>query len=439
MANDTICILFNYKNRAKLPIYGDTIIIPETIDGESVMEWCRLSDHYNCDCLRVRDRIRKVVVKCPYLSIVGSLQDFHNLEEIEIHGKVDIENSGIEDCKKFKRITIGKEVPIRDLKTLMSRRYFIKEMKFIESVPVYPERLFKDYLILEPSWVLQEGLVYIKNEAFYGCKRFVDVKLPKSLRCLHINAFKGCTNIESFRINSLINIEGSNSLYWNRKRKEALLSDSNDVTVYCPLDYPINYLKKHLNPNVKIVEDGVINPGVNLRNSSKKMKLLGIGGIRDIPENFDMLVQSLELIDEEVWKRQLINEVINVVQINYAQCERIIGDGLFFVKVKINMPIYEDDIYKKILSYNSKYMFKQAKFKDSKVILEFVILDWDSNEHKVSNKPKGFEISLLVDRNAILKEIQGDWEYWASSISSRCNGIDEQLLVLMTHSRLIYD
>lgn len=433
---DTVCIGFNQVKQSKLPVYGDVLIIPNKIDDEGVIEWHRLKEHSNCGCFNIYKRIRKVVIKSSYIQIKGVFKDFINLEEIELHGKADIQHSGIENCKNFKRITFGKGCMIKDFKELKPIKHSIKEIRFIGSRSIYLDELFKDYKSLEPSWVLHEGLIYIGRKAFGDCKNFVDVNLPKSLRCMNITAFKGCNNIKNFRINSLVNLEGTSYLHYRDDDKEFLLENSSDATVYCPLDYPINFLKKHLNPRVKIVEDGIINPGVSRRTLMEKVKILGIKGVRDIPETVDLLIQSLELMDEEAWKRQVIREVVNVVELDYYQSERIVGDGAFFVKIKVKKPEYEHMTYRELILYNLKGEFREAIIKGERVRLIFESV---SREGEEKSNIRGFELELLLDKKAILRELKGKSQYWISTLFWVNNCVEERLLEITPHLRLIYN
>ncbi|MBR3764110.1 MAG: leucine-rich repeat protein [Clostridia bacterium] len=50
--------------------------------------------------------------------------------------------------------------------------------------------------------VLEEGVVTIKEDAFYGCKGITEVILPSTLKTIESSAFSGCTNLHTLRINA---------------------------------------------------------------------------------------------------------------------------------------------------------------------------------------------------------------------------------------------
>lgn len=101
-----ICLGFNDDKVAKLKVVDDVLELPDTIEGKRVYEWYALSDYY-CGRFNAKDKVRKIIINGDYtVKLMYFLGDFPNLEILEVTGNIDWTKSGIDQCKKLKRLVI---------------------------------------------------------------------------------------------------------------------------------------------------------------------------------------------------------------------------------------------------------------------------------------------------------------------------------------------
>lgn len=110
--------------------------------------------------------------------------------------------------------------------------------------------------------------------------------------------------------------------------------------------------------------------------------------------------------------------------------------GHFFVKIKVKKPEYEHMTYKELILYNLKGEFREAIIKGERVRLIFESV---SREGEEKSNIRGFELELLLDKKAILRELKGKSQYWISTLFWVNNCVEERLLEITPHLRLIYN
>lgn len=419
---------FNYTAETKLPVIDGVLEIPKFVDGIIVRDWSKPIKYTNDYNKKALNSVRKIILHPHIIRLMGVLSDFPNLEELEIKNEAELVFSGIESCMNLRRLTINKYTSLIKLKDILRIIPNLQELKMSYIPSIYVQEQFANCKRLKPSWVLQEGVEYIQARVFKNCKDFINVKLPKSLRYLNMYAFSGCENIRDFKINSIFVFDGEEGYKWRGETFKEFLNDSPIATVYCPVDYPINYLKRHLNPMVKIVEEGRINVSTRRDHLLKKFKALGEERfIRDIPKNIDELLWALDLMDDGAWRVQVINEVNSVVNCVYNYGERIVGDGLFFVKIKVEAPLVKrGEIEVQDISYSG--LCKESFIKGKKCVSVYEAL----MKNLVG---KEFGLEFLIDKQEIIKRIKSKYNNreWVDVSIERGNGVDEAILRIIPH------
>lgn len=307
-------MLFNDNEIVKLPVNNGTLEIPKFLNGKRIMIWEILTDHYDCDCWFTAEKVKKIIIHAYNLEINDAFSQFENLEELEIYEDVKtLSYSGLHKCRKLKKLTIGRNCSTNTLADIIKYARNIHELRIYGVRNHYSDYMFSDCINLNPSCVINEGLKGIFEGAFKNCKSFIHVNLPKSLKLIHLDAFKGCENIKTLRINSLVGFKDPFYIEGSRVR---LLDNSPKAVVYHPEGYPVNYLVKHLSDNITIEKKGTLNLPAS-RFSASSLKVLGYKCIQDIPGNKDDLVLSLRYMNDGIWRIYLINEIDTTIRSNF--------------------------------------------------------------------------------------------------------------------------
>jgi hypothetical protein len=413
----------DYKEyTTKIEIQDGILVIPETVRRFDFIQWLHLYDHDNCTCRLARLNVKKIVIEANGIEAFGVFSDFENLEVVHFKHDIDFFIDDLRNCRKLKRIIIDKDCSNSFFRYVVQLRDAIRELDIRFDLPHYTVGLFKDCANLDPKWVLREGLKAINSETFRNCDSFVDISLPKSLRSLHVEAFRDCKNIKTFKINSYVVFEGPYEYINQRISNKNLLRQSKEAVVYCPKDFPINYLRKNLWPEIPIIEANKIYPSSRDDTISNKFKVLGLSKIiRDIPETKEELICALSAMDTDRWKQMIVSEIIDVIETDWTYNMRIIGDGVFFVKVNIG----------------SSFAFRPSNCDARKVkrnmIKPCLSVDIEGNYcilNYLNKRGNIYKFKFLMNKEAILEKLKGETSNKAYVTTQPYNGYEETILNL---------
>lgn len=383
----------------KFPVYDGVLVIPKELNGKVVKSLTKVRRNHNCPCLNYRMEVKKVIFDTDRVMAYKALNYFPNLEVIELNGHVSFEVDDLKECKNLKKIILKNRESCTSINNILTARSSVEVLDIRCQMPHYVKNQFRDYSKLQPSWVLREGVKSIEDYAFYNCLSFEHVSLPKSLRFLSHLAFENCMNIKEFKINSYVVFKIPTRYEFSIESYRMLLRNSKDAVVYCPVDYPIHYLKRYLYPGIKVVESGKVYADTKVGTDYNKFNVFGIRTIfRDIPQTLDELIELLESMDDKIWQKIFISEALDVFEDGFRTPRRIIGDGVFFAMVELDSVIrlkiegygnahrdskYVDDLF----NHNIK-----IELKDGMAIFHFS--DEDGQIVKVS---------ILIDKDEIIK------------------------------------
>ena len=278
----------------------------------------------------MRDTIKHLVLNEDITFIKGLISSpMPNLETIEFRGGVErLYKEALKNAPNISYIRLNSmkggvgNLEIMELRKL--KKVYIKELP-----QSYKYTSFDGCDKLDPKSLLGEGVKLIGGGTFNNCNFIEHIELPKSMELINTSAFNGCTNIRSLRINSLIELESDS-------KESMLLRDSQKAIIYCPYDFPVNYLKRYTNKSVQIVKD---KPTLNQSELAKKINnkalmasALGITlKIDDIVERIKDITNTISFISNDYWK----DAIKANIKKDLATEIRIIGENRLFIRLNI--------------------------------------------------------------------------------------------------------
>lgn len=424
MVDGSVYISLDGSDRIKLNIVNGTLNIPEEINNKPIDKIVHI-DAMESDLLK----IEKIIINAPlnYIGNIGILFNAKNLKTL-VFNNDDININLINDFNDFEieRICITKRIGYAKTFEITSKMENSREFHFARNIIWYDKWQFANNLNLNPSWVLWEGLQRIEMGAFENCQSLRILKLPKSLRQMDVNAFIGCENIERVEFNSYVALSDD---YNNLISGEIKLFDqSPNVTVVCPVDYPVNYLKQFINEDANIAIDKnkhiLVGKYYNQNSINEKINLFGMRDIvKNVPSSKDRLVLALKLMDKEMWERQVINHVIGLLnEWQIYNCSSLsgialIGDGIFFTEVNldINAKMEVKDFWRSNIQHRlieNGYIEVVPSRVD--IVNNMCVIDF-------GNLKVEFIIDLDYIANCIERNIKSDWFYVVKKRTSLTN------------------
>lgn len=162
-----------------------------------------------------------------------------------------------------------------------------------------------------------------------------------------------------------------------------------------------------------------------------KLAVLGLADIiKNIPSNSMQIAVSLKSMNDDCWKFQIIDIMNEIIQFGFYASERIVGDGVFFVKL-IGLQLYAGNLLQKQKANQSVYneLFKELvdrEEKDGKCILTYKSADG-----------RLIKARFLIDKDIIADIVNEDRSYGedyskhVAVMNEWCNGYQEPLLAIV--------
>lgn len=393
------CWTGDKESYEKFPIHDGVLVIPKELNGKVVKSISRVKRNHKCPCLDYRMEVKKVVFDTDRVMAYGALNYLPNLEVLELSGNISLDVDDLRECKNLKKIIVKDRQSNICVNNLITARSWIEVLDIRCEMPHYVKDQFRGFSKLQPSWVLREGVKSIEDFTFSGCSSFEYVSLPKSLRELSHLAFDNCPNIKEFKINSYVIFKVPTRYEFGIDSYRILLRNSKDVVVYCPVDYPVNYLKRYLYPGIKVVESGKVYADTKVGTDYNKFNVFGIRTIfRDVPQTLDELIELLESMDDKIWQKIFISEALDVFEDSFRTPRRIIGDGVFFAMVEL-----DSVIRLKIEGYGNTY--RDSKYVDDLFNhnIKIELKDGMAIFHFSDEDGQIVKVSILIDKDEIIK------------------------------------
>ena len=258
---------------------------------------------------------------------------FPNITYIEFKGVVDYLRLG--DYTKLKELKI-KGIDHKRSSDMGVGSNSVERIEFVDKPLVYGELMFKDCINLDVSGLFHEGLLEIHESAFEGLNQLENIKLPKSLRSLHVSAFNGCKNIKTLEINNnrmsfLSNHNYNVFIYPNVKK---LLGEAKDGTILCDYEYPKSILNKYVPKHINISRRQK-KEDKSVGSRAIKASVLGMSGrYNEIVENMNEALGFLYIIDNDRYNK----EIRSALEDSMAGRTRVahISNGVGYMRIQFD-------------------------------------------------------------------------------------------------------
>ncbi len=224
---------------------GETVDIPETIDGKAVtaLGISAFENNKTIKSVTIPESVKSVLSSafsgCSALESVSLPEEIENIGAYAFLNCVMLDNIRIPNCSvgfgAFQGCSALNNIEFADSIKYVDR-YAFEKTKWLESKEagvIYASDCAYTYISdgEDGEIVIKDSTRSISPYAFDGNKLITDVYIPDSVTSIGVRAFKDCTRLENIYISDKVKEIGSQAFGYKTESNSLVLSDR--FTIYC--------------------------------------------------------------------------------------------------------------------------------------------------------------------------------------------------------------